>query len=67
MQTQIHDVVLITVCMTPLVVCVNLVIVVGVFIVGVAVVLGVSVGVGVVVVVVAIHKSGLVIGLLLAK
>lgn len=62
MQTQIHDVVLITICLTPLFVGVNVVIVVGV-----AVVLGVSVSGGVVVVVVAIHKSGLVIGLLLAK
>lgn len=70
MQTQTHDVVLITICLTPLVVGINVVIVVGVVIVGVAVVLGVTVGVGVVVVVFvvfAIHKSGLVIGLLLAK
>lgn len=63
MQTQIHDVVLITICLTPLVEGVNVVVVVDVVVGGVAVVV-VDV---VVVVVVVMHKSGLVIGFLLAK
>lgn len=67
MQTQIHDVVLIPICVTSSV-GVNVVVVVGVVVVCV-VVEGVVVVVGVIVVVVvdAVHKSGLVIGLLLAK
>lgn len=59
-QIQIHDVVLITICVTSLVVGVNVVVVVDVVVVGVAVV-------AVDVVVVAGHKSGPVIELLLAK
>lgn len=61
MQTQIHDVVLITICVTSLVVSVNVVVVIDVVVVGVAVV------VVDVVAVVAGHKSGPVIELLLAK
>lgn len=55
MQTQIHDVVLITICVTSLVVGVNVVVVVDVVVVGVAVVV---VDVVVVVVVVVIAQAG---------
>lgn len=61
LQTQIHDVVFIIICVTSLVVDFNVVVVVGVVVVVDIVVVVVAV------VVVAIHKSGLVIGLLLAK
>lgn len=65
MQTQIHVVVLISICVTPLVEGIKVVVVVDVVVGRVAVVV-VDVFV-VVVVVVVMHKSGLVIGFLLAK